>query len=293
MSAKENGVHFIEREEYDRLARVNWSTLKHIGRSPAHYHAALTAPQKDTDPMKLGRAGHLAVFEPEQFRAKCVVFEGKVRRGTDWDAFLERHPDDEILTPTMHASAIALGHAVRNDPVARKYVTGGKGELTVVWDYEAPATDKPGFKVQCKSRIDFVAETGAIVDVKSTANASPAAFGRQCWNMEYHAQAAFYRRAYQQATGQLLPYFIVAAEKTAPFAVVVYRIPDEILELGEQRIDELLALYNTCRERSRWPGYAEDVLELTLPKWAVPFEDDDVSSLGLTFGGSPAIGFGQ
>lgn len=292
MSTKPNGVHFIERGEYDRLPRVNWSKLKWLDTSPAHYHSALLEPFSDTDAMKQGRACHLAVFEPEQFKAKCVVFEGKVRRGDDWNKFVDRHPDDEILTVHQYETALAVGRAVGSSAQAKPYVSGGNGEVTVLWDYIAPVTAAgPGFKVECKSRLDFITEWGAIVDLKTVTRvggAKPEAFGWTCKNLKYDVQAAFYRRAYQRATGKLLPYYFVAVETQAPFAVQVYRVTDQQLEEGEKVFKQLFEIYNGCRERSRWPQYSDEVLELQLP---LPWSDGDdglVEELGLT----PAIGFG-
>ena len=42
-----NGVQEVQRSDYDRLAdRANWSTLKFMGRSTAHYHHRLIAPNE-------------------------------------------------------------------------------------------------------------------------------------------------------------------------------------------------------------------------------------------------------
>ena len=134
-------------------------------------------------------------------------------------------------------------------------------------------------------------EIGALVDLKTVnrvGGAKPEAFGWTCKNLKYTTQAAFYRRAYERATGHLLPYFFVAVETQAPFAVQTYRVTDEQLEYGEAHFKQLLEIYNGCRERSRWPQYSDTVLPLELP---AAWGDDDgelVEELGLM----PSIGFG-
>ena len=40
----------LPRAEYDRQTRVNWSTLRLMLKSPAHYRHGLLADQVDTDP---------------------------------------------------------------------------------------------------------------------------------------------------------------------------------------------------------------------------------------------------
>lgn len=280
---KEPGVYFLQRDEYERLPRVRWSTLKLLDISPAHYHQALLESYADTDFKKLGRACHLGVYEPEMFKATCVVWEGKVRRGGDWDAFVDRHPDSEILTVHQYETALAVGRAVRSCTMARPFIEGGKGEVTVLW--------RSG-DVDCKSRIDFVSESGALVDLKTVnrlGGAAPTTFGWTCKNMKYVAQAAFYRRAYQSVTGKLLPYFLIAAETMAPYAVQVYQLSPSQLEDGEKHYEQLLEVYRGCRDRSRWPAYADEVLPLELP---ATWSDENIEDMGLTFGGSPpAIGF--
>lgn len=286
MTPLENGVHALSREKYDRLDRVNWSTLKLLGKSPAHYRAnQLERDDSDTDARKRGRATHLAVFEPERFRASYACWTGKVRRGKEWDAFAEENSDVEILTADMYQQCQEIGEAARKDAIAAKYLNGGRGELSVLWEYVVPDTNGfDGYRMDCKGRLDFVAQCGAIVDLKTTRDASPDGFGRECAKYEYHVQAAFYRDAYAAVTGQHLPYVLVAVEVNRPYVVQVYRVHDEILALGRERYRNLLARLNVCRKESRWPGYGEAELDLMLPRWAVPREDEDVSGLDLIIG---------
>lgn len=282
---KEPGVYFqVMREEYERLPRVNWSNLKLLDISPAHYRQALLTPWEDSDYKKLGRACHISVYEPEQFQARCVVWRGKVRRGVDWEKFVDEHPDDEILTEHQHETALAVGHAVRSSAMAKPYISGGQGEVTLLWRHG---------DVDCKSRLDFVAELGALVDLKTVnrqGGAAPEAFGFTCRNLKYVTQAAFYRKAYESVTGKRLPYYLVAAETMAPFAVQCYRIKESDLEEGERHFEELLDTYRACRASSRWPAFSDHVLDLELP---ARFEEASVDDLGFSFSSStPAIGFG-
>jgi exodeoxyribonuclease VIII len=285
MSTRDPGIWFgVEREEYERLPRVNWSTLKWIDLSPAHYQQVLLEETEDTDAMKLGRACHIAVFEPDLFKSRCIRWDGGARRGKDWEALVRAHPDDEILTEHQYDTALAVGRAVRTSAMAAPYVSGGQGEVTVLWNCDG---------VDCKSRIDFVAELGALVDLKGITRiggASPETFPFTVRNLKYKAQAAFYRRAYQHATGKLLPYFLVAAEMMAPFAVQVYQLTDAQLEEGEGAFMQLLEVYKGCRARNVWQQYADQVLPL--PE---PFSSDEgIDDLGIDIGSAsvaPAIGF--
>jgi hypothetical protein len=282
----DNGVVDMSREQYERQARVNWSTLKALGRSPAHYRHLLLKPREDTPALRLGRCCHLAVLEPERFAAECVRWEGGRRAGKEWEAFRRKHAGAEILTEDEHTQCLAIQAAVRNDATAAKYVSRGQAERTILWTHEAPAVGGlPGYSVDCKGRVDFVAEVGALVDLKTCRDASPDAFGRSAWNFGMHAQAAFYAAGYEAATGVRLPSVLVAVEKDAPHVVQVYRVPDAVLEAGREHCRALLDRLAVCRRDNHWPGFADgEELELMLPRWSGVNEDEDADGFGLVFG---------
>lgn len=267
----------ITREAYDLLPGVNWSSLKHMGKSPAHYlHAIQNKSTDDTDARQRGRVVHMAVFEPERFAADVVVWPEK-RVGKAYEAFLERHEGREVVTPRMMEAAETIATAARSNPMAAKYLAGGMAEHTIRWTYRAPEFPHlPAWAIDCKGRLDFVSEQGAIVDLKSTRDASPLGFGREVMRYEAHAQAAFYVDGYEAMTGVRLPFLFVAVEAAAPQVVQVYRVTDEQLALGRERYEALLAHLQVCRSESRWPGYAEAEMELSLPHWATHDDDEGV-----------------
>jgi hypothetical protein len=273
-----NGMYDLDRGEYDAIDRLNWSTLKILGKSPMHYHQRKLAPPRDTDSMRLGRATHLATFEPEKYRSACVVWEDR-RAGNAYKAFVAKHSGKEVLTVDQHAESLAIASAARRDPIAAPYLSGGRGEQTMLFTLERPGLpDEPGTTFECKGRLDFVSSEGCIVDLKTTKNASPSGFSREAANFEYHAQAAWYSDGYKATTGRTLPYVIVAVENFEPYVVTVFTIPPPVIEVGRRRYRELLDTLAFCRRESRWPGYCEAPVELELPPWLLP---DDESAEGL------------
>lgn len=273
----------VSRENYNRIDRVNWSTLRHMKKSPKHYRANLTQKvQEDTDAMRLGRAVHVAALEPERFRAQYVVWDGGRRYGKEWDKFQAQHEGLEILTEDQYELVQAITDAALSDAHAAKYLRGGAAEVSMLWTHHQEAdAPLPAITIECKGRLDFAADFGALVDLKTTRDASPEAFARAAYNMDFCAQLAMYQDGYAATNaGVVLPCVLVAVENQFPFAVQVYRVPDALIERGRETYRDLLLTLAACRFTNAYPGYSDGELELDLPRWARPM-GDDLSALDL------------
>jgi hypothetical protein len=247
------------------MSRADYDALKRVGKSPAHYVHGFSG---ESDAMKLGTATHVAVLEPELFASTYVVY-GKRRQSKEWDAFeaAQTAAGKTILTKAEHDEAVAMACAVRSHHVAQQYVSGGQSEVSITWDFEAPEqAGLPAFKFECKGRLDKLLHT-AIVDLKSTRDASPEGFAKQCANLGIHAQAAYYSDGYAAATGERLPYVVVAVESSAPHVVTVFRVEGEALEIGRDEYQTLLGRLDQCRQTKQWGGYADGEVSLVLPRW--------------------------
>ncbi len=278
------GLHTLTRAQYDALDRVNFSTLKLIGTSPAHYqHRMKTGDSDDTDARARGRCVHLAVLEPEKFREQVVVWDGGTRRGKDWESFKARNAEKEILKPEPYEEVITIAKAVRGSDQAARYLVEGRSEVAVLWDHVVPEMGGlPGYRIRCKALLDRITPVG-IIDLKSTRDASPDGFGRECANYESHVQASFYSDGYRAATGKELPYILIATEAAPPHVVQAYRVREDDLENGRETYRGWLDRLDMCRREQAWPGYSTTEMDLVLPPWATPQDDNDVSGLGLTF----------
>lgn len=280
-------IHFnMSRADYDRRGETNFSGLKVLGlKSPAHYHASLLAPvQEDSDARQRGRAVHTAVLEPARFRSSYVVWDDGPRnpKSKKWIDFQLEHGGKEIITAGMNDVALAMAKAAQAIPAARPYLMGGKSEATLLWQFVREALGTvPGYTIECRSRLDFIADCGALVDLKTTRDASPGGFGREVGRYAYHVQAAFYRRAYYACTGKLLPYKFVAIEAAFPHVGAVYDVTDEAFELGEATYTQWMDTLHACLRDNRWPGYGEGEMALELPRYLLPDDDENDDLTGL------------
>lgn len=250
----------LAREAYDALERERFSTLKHFAKSPAHYLEAKAA-KFDSAAMLRGRCVHLAVLEPAKLRTEVVLFGGSSRRGKEWERFEADNKGKEILLGSELYAVERAARAVRESKQAAPYLEAGRAEVTVLWE---------SMGVKLKSRLDWVADCGVILDLKSTKDASPSGFPKEVANYQTLAQAAFYVDAWKHATGESLPYVLLAVEASAPFAVQTYRVPEHLLEVGRIQYRSWLATLSRCLKTGVWEAYAPGELELVMPLWFQP-----------------------
>jgi hypothetical protein len=273
-------------EQYRALDALNWSRLKHLAKSPAHYHWALTDTEdNDTKSLLLGRAVHAAVLEPKYFKERFTIFQG-TKRGKAWDEFkaAAELEGQEVLSLKEALHVNALVTSVRQHPAASRLLVGGKPEETIQWTASTPQVlDFPARIWKAKARLDYLSAT-AIVDLKTAKSAHPDDFARDAWNLGYLGQAAWYTDGVKAATGRALPYFFVVVEKAAPFVVSVFQLPDDLIERGREQYVNLLARLALCETENRWPGYVDGIAPLELPRWVERSEDEDLSDSDIEFG---------
>ena len=256
--------------DYCASPGVNWSTLKHMGTSPAHYKSALETPRKDTPQVLLGRAVHSAVLEPDRMLEEFTVWPG-TRRGKDWEAFKAAHKGRGILTKPEYDSCLAVRDAVRSNPEAAALLTG-LSEVSLQWQDERTG-------VWCKARVDHMVSTASdswLVDLKTAQSVTPRDFESAAARFQYYGQLAFYRRG-----APLKTVYIIAVENAPPYDVVVYELDEYALAYGDDEVDRYLDRLVECTSTDTWPGQYPETQVLGLPPWL----EKQTENLGVTIGG--------
>jgi exodeoxyribonuclease VIII len=257
---------------YRRVRAVNWSTLKEMARSPKHYRYRLENPPEETPAMRLGRAIHTAVLEPDAFPLEYVVYDGPRRAGKDWEEFAAVNVRKTILKVDEYQTALDVRDAVRGHKLAARLLRRGRREVTLQW------TD-PQTHMRCKGRLDHL-RGDVLTDLKSTRDVDARTFGRLAARMGYIQQLAFYRRGLLATGHAEAPVYVVVVESEAPFSVAVYEVDDDALYAGDEIVGELLQQVKGCRKRRRWPDAHEGLETLDVPPWF--FQDGKDEELILT-----------
>src|SRR5690554_3471099 len=239
---------------------VSNSQLKRFARSPAH----MMAPYSPSDSMILGSAVHDAVLLPEEFEKRYVRYtDTKTRGAKAYTAWQAANPGMTGLTPDEYELIDKIKTAVNLHPVAGQLVTGGAAESSGVWRDEVTGT-------LCKCRPDYAhPDKGAIIDLKTTRDASAGPFGRDAARYEYHQQGAFYLDGYSAASGQVYDTFIfLCVETDDPVSVALYVMTADQVEKGRALYQSRLDAYAEWVASGRaWDGYPTEIQELQLPAW--------------------------
>lgn len=249
--------------EYLKAPGISRSGIVAALQSGAHYKAHIEEEAPPTAAMVLGSAVHCAVLEPPQFAKRYVVAPEMDRRTKAYKAW--KADQDErltILSAPDGKLVEKITATVKNHPVASRLLDEGIPEQSYFW--EDSATGLP-----CKVRPDWVRETDLVlIDLKTCLDGSFGGFQRAVTNLKYHIQAAYYLDGVKAVTGNQYSWVFLAVEKAPPFAVALYTLDKQALDVGRELYRMGLRTIAECQKTGVWTGYPEEVQELFLPPWA-------------------------
>lgn len=253
-------------QEYRSADSVNFSSLKSILDSPAHYIAAITKKREETKAMLLGTLTHSCVLEGKMLNEIAAIkpdgLSLATKDGKEWKAFHEERKLP-IISDQEAEDISGMVASIRLNPHAAAM-------LNACFHRETPVfSNLRG--VNCKCLIDAHGTDGkdwVICDLKTTDDASPDAFSRKVANYHYDMQAAMYCDilARQNQAEEQPQWFWLAVEKTAPYTSVVYS-SNEWMQSGADKLEKALEIYKECKRAGQWPQPYSGINELPKPKW--------------------------
>ena len=291
--------------DYNAIEAMRWSTLRTILDSPLAMRHALDHPRKDTPAMRFGRAFHGAILgtasafvavPPAHLTPSGAVSTGKAAR--EW---MESLPDETIaLGPDdceriESCCAVVAAHADASEWIAMAEADPDGGlEVVAVW-IEAVDVDGVEVLIWCKAKADILSpRADLIADLKSHRSKTGAMSLRSVEgaiaSYLYHAQEGFYARGFRDALismGSGVQGFeqrgFIFASSAPPFDCVCAQADDDMVQIGDDLAVEALQRYARAVHYGEWPGCAPRRVMVSLPRWAMPRDNDDVAGdLGLT-----------
>ncbi len=262
----------ITNADYHSNPAISKSGLDRIRKSPAHFQTWKNTPHKQTPDQEIGTVVHTMVLEPETEGEVYIRIPddlvGVARRGKanleKWADFDKEAGSRIQLKPERWRQARDMADAVMDSQKARFFLEGeGHTERSFFW------TD-PQTGVMCRCRPDRERpHVRALVDLKTTQDASVEKFSYSVWDWRYHVQGAFYLDGANAVLGPGTydNFVLIAVEKTPPYGVTVNVLHPDDIQQGREEYQEDLAKYAECQSRSEWPGYRDTVNNLRLPRY--------------------------
>lgn len=256
-------------ESYHANPAVGSTLLKSIHKSSLLH--AITNEFTGSDSVDFGNAVHTRFFEPESFDSRFIVkpnVDGRTKEGKEINArFAQEAEGRTVITQDQFdGSAIAIKNLMAHS-IAGAIFKGGEAEYSYYTH-----DNETGLTLKC--RPDYFV-MNALVDLKTTRDASVVGFKNQARQLAYHIQAAYYLDVFNLANNtNIKEFYFVAIENTAPYAVNVFKLPEAEIELGRaqyKRAKRLYAEYLKDTTKLNNFGYEEVIHSLDFPNYA--FED--------------------
>lgn len=254
-------VRGLPETQYHELVKCSASALKALDRStPRHWHAM---QDQDSPALLLGRLLHAMVLTPEIVRdgyACAPQVDRRTKEGKAIYAQFEAESAGKAVVPyDTWVEAAAMATSVLEHQGAATLLNGTERELSLIGSLMG---------VDSKARIDaWHGGLGCCVDVKTTRGlASRDEFERAIVSFGYGIQAAWYSRALHAAGLECKHVAFIVVEKAEPYAVAVFRLMDDVVEMFDAELPRLVELWKDAQKNPRrgWPAVVQDI---GVPAW--------------------------
>lgn len=115
-----------------------------------------------------------------------------------------------------------------------------------------------------QARPDWGNTDGVFPDLKVTEDLE--SFMQKFVRFDYHVQAALVRRCAREMGIEQTTHMHIVAERRFPFRVQVMDIPEELVQIGEARLERSLEALAACYRRDEWPLCAQRIV-MRVPAW--------------------------
>lgn len=262
-----DGIHDISNNDYHNSNGISRSQLMLLDKSPFHFwYEVLSGEAKKKEPtpaMNIGSAFHTMLLEPELFDSEYAIMPDINRRTKEgkeqYQQFLDDSQGKAILTQEQHEKVTQMAFCVKRHEIVTTLLDEAVFEKSIYW------TDNDT-GIQFKARPD-IWSAKMIVDLKTTADASPYKLQRSALDYGYYLQAGMFFEGCKAIGKPFDMFVILAAEKEPPYVPGVFMMTDDALQFGiDQFMNYKKKLYE-CLSTDKWPGYA--VQELSVPQYAL------------------------
>lgn len=250
------GISFAE---YCTLPGLNYSLLKLIKRSLAHFRQWEGAQHESTDAQTIGKIYDAVITSPGTIESEYFIGEVPRKNSKAYGEFLAQANGKTIINTEDYNTALAMRDVLKKHSLASGLLLDAKTQVSVTWD-------RCG--ILCKGRIDLYSpELGALIELKSTRDARIHSFRYDAEKFSYFGQLEFYASGLKANSIPVTSYYIICQETEAPYGVQVYKIPLKAIESCRSDTDSCLLSYKNAVDTEKFTCYDESLIELDRPAY--------------------------
>ena len=253
---------------YHEIKALSNSSLSVLKRSPTEFYKRFITGEtkgQESDAMLIGSAVHMLALEPERFDAEYVVLDGPINKSKkppgpygrdtnafrDWLALEMKQQTRKVLVREEFAESLAIAKAFQAHPEIMA-IMASRAEKLFESEYsmEYEIGDD---KVEMKCKIDFVCPSERlIIDLKTTSDPSPYAWGWSAEDFGYHRQAAIYTDAMEAKYGGDFRFLFGVVRSKEPYEAAVYELDAESINRGSEEYSALIEEYIYRKANNDW-----------------------------------------
>jgi exodeoxyribonuclease VIII len=253
-------ITHIPNGEYHAKHGVSSSAVKSVfKKSVAHWKGEKRSPNNPA--FAMGTAVHANLLEKER---NLVVKGPKTKSSAAFKTMKDNLDKDQVLLTEVEfnvANCIAKG-ALANPVCAA--ALNHKNRVNEVSIF----VEDPISGLTLKTRPDLMIESeGTVYDVKTTQDASPSGFLRECLKYGYFLQGAHYVYTCQLADLDITRFSFIACEKSAPYLSHMHVMGKDIMEWATAKLHETLDIIANAEEKVDYGTGWGDYTVIEKPDW--------------------------
>lgn len=176
--------------------------------------------------------------------------------------YAEANEGKQLLPFNIYDNCKAMREQLMQYPSYSQAVIEGDCEYSIVGEMEIG-----GETVKVKSRPDII-HNGAIINYKTTTDASPDKIVRDSFNFGYLMKEFFNAIVFEALHGYFPVVRILAQSKKKPYVCTGITLTDEQIEIGRLQFEKAFALWKACKDAGAYIDFAQgDWLEVETPQW--------------------------
>lgn len=165
-----------------------------------------------------------------------------------------------------YREAEAIARAVTEHDTAGALLDGVDAEVSMFWTC-------PDTGIWLRGRMDGHTQfygMPAVVDLKTTADASPAGFRKSLAKYGYYMQGPWYRQGLAACLGcspDDVDFVFIVIPTVPPYLPMLYRLTPSDDERGQLQGRKAREIYRDCTETGEWPSWSDQIEDLAMPAY--------------------------